>query len=42
MRLHLPHPFSHLHEPMRMDELAWLALLLGALLAMLLRPELRG
>ncbi len=42
MRLHLPRPFLHLHEPLRMDELAWLALFLGALLAMLFRPELRG
>lgn len=42
MRRPLPRPFGHFHEPLRMDDLAWLALLLGALLAMLFRPELRG
>ncbi|HJV90225.1 MAG TPA: hypothetical protein VJ623_07975 [Holophagaceae bacterium] len=34
MRAHSFHPFSHLHEPQRMDLMAWLALLMGALLAL--------
>lgn len=32
------HPFDHVHEPLRMDLLAWLALLLGVLIALAYRP----
>lgn len=32
------HPFSHFHEPMHMDLLAWLAILVGVLLALGIRP----
>lgn len=38
MRLPHLHPFGHIHEPLRMELFAWLALLLGILLALLYQP----
>ena len=38
MRIPPYHPFNHLHEPQRMELMAWLALLMGVLLALLYHP----
>lgn len=38
MRMPTLHPFGHIHEPMRMELFAWLALLFGVLLALLYHP----
>ncbi len=39
MRIRGLHPFSHIHEPLRMDFAAWLAILVGTLLGLLFHPE---
>lgn len=41
MRLHYPHPFRHVHDPLRMDFLAWTLILLGVIIALLLQGEFR-
>ncbi len=42
MRFHFPHSYDPFHDPVWLEEAGWILFFLGALLAMLLWPGLRG
>lgn len=42
MSPHAFHPFRRIHEPMGLDLLAWLAILLGAAIAVLFHPAVHS
>jgi len=41
MGFHDAHPFRHIHEPLRMDLMAWLTLTLGVLIGLFCHPQFR-
>jgi hypothetical protein len=39
MKLHAPHLFDRIHEPLAMDFIVWLAILIGTIIAFALGPR---